>query len=374
MKPIGGLSPRTAVLLVILLLTAAAYVAVARVRSRASIPTLDDRLHGDADEASDALEEIEDKTPPDRVEGLLLTYSNDSSPILRHLVLDELTHYKDQAAIDTEEKGFSDSSSDVRYSALYNLSKLDHDRGLRLLASGLHDQDTLIRQSAALDIKNSGDKRIVPNLIAALDDPDPSVVHLAIGDLHKIAGRPWEFRLTAPEPAKQTVILHWVSWWGTARNHWAIDPSITQASMVMPTRVDPAPAFDLPDVDGRPLSLAGQRGHITLLNFWGTWCPPCLEEIPDLIQLDKTYRGRGVDVIGIAANEPNASTLRDWCRAHDVKYRQAMATDQMLDAYGQIHSLPISVLIDGRGRIRYRWEDPRDFATFSAAVDRLLKE
>jgi len=180
--------------------------------------------------------------------------------------------------------------------------------------------------------------------------------------------------LNAPSATKQAANAHWRSWWRAQEGHWTIDTSIADAPAILPTRTDPAPDFDIRDLNGQQITLAGQRGHVTLLNFWGTWCPPCLEELPDLIQLDRTYRARRLDIIGVALQLPGSGNLSDWCRAHQVGYRVAIAPDKVLDDYGDISQVPVSVLIDASGRIRYRWEGPRDYVTFSAAVERLLKE
>jgi peroxiredoxin len=155
----------------------------------------------------------------------------------------------------------------------------------------------------------------------------------------------------------------------------AVPPELARPTPLRPVRADPAPDFRLPDVDGREISRSGQRGRITLLNFWGTWCPPCLEEVPDLVKLDAFYKERGVDLIGIALAEKNgAAGLRKWTRMHGMEYRQALADDAVLEAFDDIEEVPVSVLLDGAGQIRYRWDGERDFNTFRAAIDRLLAE
>lgn len=371
MKLTGPFSARTAALIAILCLTAILYSATWRLRAQAA---LDRRLHGDEVQTADAIAEIEDTTPPARMEQLLLQYADDPSPVLRHAAIDELANFSDARAVDAEVRAFSDSSADVRYSAVYNVSKLDRRRGLPLLAAGLRDSDTLIRESAAGDVGAFGDRQIVKNLIDALGDPDPTVVHLAAGDLRKITHRPYSMKFMDSESRKRQVVQEWRAWWRAAQGHWAIDPAIANMPPILPARTDPAPDFNVDDLDGRRISLASQKGRITLLNFWGTWCPPCQMEIPDLVRIDHAYRSRGVDVVGIALSEPSAGTLRRWCDAHEIDYPQVMAPGPLLDDYGHIHQVPITVLIDRSGLIRYRWEGPRDYPTFSAAVDRILRE
>jgi len=72
----------------------------------------------------------------------------------------------------------------------------------------------------------------------------------------------------------------------------------------------PAPAADAPrlagDLDAKGLAaiVAKERGKVVVLNFWATWCVPCREEFPDLVRLEKAYRGRGVAVLGVSIDLP----------------------------------------------------------------------
>ena len=65
-----------------------------------------------------------------------------------------------------------------------------------------------------------------------------------------------------------------------------------------------APDFTLRDLNGDNVSLKKYRGKIVLLDFWATWCPPCRLSIPELVELQKKYRGEGVVVLGISMDDP----------------------------------------------------------------------
>ena len=65
-----------------------------------------------------------------------------------------------------------------------------------------------------------------------------------------------------------------------------------------------APDFTLKDLNGDNVSLKKYRGKIVLLDFWATWCPPCRLSIPELVELQKKYRGEGVVVLGISMDDP----------------------------------------------------------------------
>lgn len=341
-----------------------------------------EELYGHTEEAVDALANVLRRTPPEQRLPLLQKYSQDESPGLRYAAVDALGNEKGTEAADALERAFADSASVVRQRALEVLPDVDRERGLRLLLAALRDEDTWIRQAAAIQLSQRMggrsqivDRRAVPMLIKVLDDPDPVVSTMAMSVLRKLTGQPWRVKSSASEAQKRAIREQWRRWWAQAAAKWTAPPSLTDVAPVRPARVDPAPDFELTDIDGRPIRLADQRGKITLLNFWGTWCPPCQQEIPELVRLDKSYRAHKLDVIGIALSEPEgAKGLRCWCRAHGVSYRQALATDTVLEAYGHIHEVPISVLIDAQGRIRYRWEGERDFTTFRAAVEWLLAE
>ena len=338
-------------------------------------PTLMQRLHGDSDEATSALAEMQAGMPQAGREGALLRLSRDPNPGTRYAAVDALGAEKDPAAADAMEAAFVDSSAEVRERAMGALPGMDRERGLRLLLRGLRDEDTWIRREAVSQLLLSRDGRDIPALLAGLDDPDPAVAHLAMGALRHQAREPFYASVRASPAQRRAAAEQWRRWWrGPGRSRFPPVPAFASLGPLRPQRTDPAPDFSLSDLDGRPLRLADQRGRVTLLNFWGSWCPPCRQEIPDLARLDDAYRGKGLDILGVALSEKSAPSLQAWCRAHGVAYRQALATEPMQQAYGNIQEVPVSVLIDQRGRIRYRWEGERDFATFRAAVARLLAE
>lgn len=114
--------------------------------------------------------------------------------------------------------------------------------------------------------------------------------------------------------------------------------------------------FRLPDLDGRPRELAEWRGRTILLNFWATWCPPCREEIPMLIDAQARLGARGVQVIGVAIDEREAVAAysRDMRINYPVLIGDAAAMN-LMDAYGnRAGSLPYSVVIAADGQITSR--------------------
>lgn len=372
----GSMRILTSVLIVLLLVAGGQYLLR---RSRAS---LHDPLRGDSEAAMSALAAQMDKMPTGKREPTLLGYVQDASPGLREAAFSALDQDPAVGVSDAMERSFQDNTSTIRVHALENLYKRDMKRGLHLLLAGLRDHDTWVRQAAIEQLANlSGAKyqdlrpRIVPALIRSLDDEEPSIPFLAMNLLRKLTGQPWHVKGASSDVDRAAAIANWKAWWNSHRAGWPVPEASLDVAAIQPERADPAPDFDFRDVDGRHVRLADQKGRLTLLNFWGTWCPPCRHEAPALIQLDKEYRARNLDVVGIALAEQGGPTsLKGFCAEAGIGYRQALAADDVLLAYGDIHEVPVSVLIDRQGRVRYRWEGDRDYPTFKAAVERLLQE
>ena len=134
---------------------------------------------------------------------------------------------------------------------------------------------------------------------------------------------------------------------------------------------DAAPAFELNDLDGKPLSLAEGKGKIVLLNFWATWCGPCRAEIPDLVDLQKRYADK-LEIIALATDEDDADEVRRFVMGAGINYRVAMTSDQVRMAYGGIAALPTSFVIDTQGRIVQKHVGLNDPAIYELEVKAML--
>ena len=121
----------------------------------------------------------------------------------------------------------------------------------------------------------------------------------------------------------------------------------------------PAPEFALTDINGQPQSLAAHRGKLVLVNFWATWCPPCREEIPLLIDMQAQHGEAGFQVIGIALDQ--AEKVAPYAAQIGMNYPAVIAPPaqgfDLMDAYGaQVGGLPFNVLVDAGGAIVFRHE------------------
>jgi thiol-disulfide isomerase/thioredoxin len=117
----------------------------------------------------------------------------------------------------------------------------------------------------------------------------------------------------------------------------------------------PLPEFSFPDLSGQQHSVAEWRGKVLVLNFWATWCPPCREEIPELIALQKQYAEKGLQIVGIAIED--LEPVSEFIDFVDMNYPVLIAGDAGLALTRQLGNalgaVPYTLVVDRQGRIVY---------------------
>ena len=111
-----------------------------------------------------------------------------------------------------------------------------------------------------------------------------------------------------------------------------------------------APDFSLPQVNGQSLRLSSYRGKVVLLDFWATWCTPCREEIPHLVELQNKYRDQGLQIIGVSMDD-SPDPVRDFYQRFQMNYPVVMGNADIGELYGGVLGLPIALVIDRDGRV-----------------------
>jgi thiol-disulfide isomerase/thioredoxin len=112
---------------------------------------------------------------------------------------------------------------------------------------------------------------------------------------------------------------------------------------------DPAPDFQVRDLDGKDLNLAAYKGKVILVNFWATWCGPCRAEIPGLIDLQNKYKDQ-LQIIGMDVDDEEAD-VRDTVKSESINYPVALTPGTVRMAYGGITALPTVFVINQAGRV-----------------------
>ncbi|MES1980798.1 MAG: TlpA disulfide reductase family protein [Pseudomonadota bacterium] len=138
---------------------------------------------------------------------------------------------------------------------------------------------------------------------------------------------------------------------------WKIQPHQTVSAVSASANgADPfwSLSFDTPD--GRPLAMNTFRGKPLLVNFWGTWCPPCVEELPLLNSFYGANKARGWQLLGLAVDQPSA--VRKWLQAKPLDFAVGMAGlggTELSKAMGNTAgSLPFTVVFDAAGQVQHR--------------------
>lgn len=104
-------------------------------------------------------------------------------------------------------------------------------------------------------------------------------------------------------------------------------------------------------MDGKKHSLSDYKGKWLLVNFWATWCPPCLEEIPDLVMMYDKHKDKDFTVIGIAIDYKNADQIRKFAEDNLISYPLVLGDDEYIAQFGSADVLPTSYLYNPQGKL-----------------------
>ncbi len=115
-----------------------------------------------------------------------------------------------------------------------------------------------------------------------------------------------------------------------------------------------APDFTLQTLDGEEITLSKLKGKAILLDFWATWCGPCREAVPHLVELYRSYQDRGLEIIGVNLDKSNPDAVRTYVKAFNIPYPIVIAPDEVVRNYG-VTGLPTTILIDKEGKIREKF-------------------
>ena len=123
-----------------------------------------------------------------------------------------------------------------------------------------------------------------------------------------------------------------------------------------------APSLVLADIRGVEHSLEQYRGKVVVVNFWATWCPPCVEELPSLESAWQRYRQQGLVVLAVSGEERNVVTSFLERLPSDITFPVLIDHDMKSGNRWQIRGLPTTVVVDRSGDVHWRAEGQLDFS------------
>ena len=129
----------------------------------------------------------------------------------------------------------------------------------------------------------------------------------------------------------------------------------------------PAPGFSRVDLAGRRIRLKDYRGKVVLLNFWATWCAACQVELPKFAEWQKTYSGRGLQVVAVSMDD-SAAPVQTTVRRLRLDFPVVMGDAKLGQAYGGVLGLPITYLVDRNGEIVEQFKGEADLGAMEEKI------
>ena len=137
------------------------------------------------------------------------------------------------------------------------------------------------------------------------------------------------------------------------------------------------------DLKGKPIDLEPYKGKVVVINFWATWCGPCLIEMPWFIEFQEKYAARGFTMLGIAMDDEGRSVVEPWVAEQrfeangqagaQLNYPMFIGSEPVAEAYGGIIGLPTTLVVNREGKIVNRFIGLASHEKLVAAIENLLQ-
>lgn len=135
----------------------------------------------------------------------------------------------------------------------------------------------------------------------------------------------------------------------------------------------PAPAFQAKTIQGAPLALEAHRGKVLVVDFWATWCPPCVASMPGLERVSREYKERGVVVLGVNQEPGNEANVQRFLKRRNITFPSVVDPGEIHRSYG-VYTFPTSFVIDRKGVIKKTFRGLVSERRLRAAIEDALEK
>jgi thiol-disulfide isomerase/thioredoxin len=137
--------------------------------------------------------------------------------------------------------------------------------------------------------------------------------------------------------------------------------------------LDAMPRWELQDMDGNVIHSKEFAGKIVVVNFWATWCQPCVQEIPGFVSLQQKYGKQGLTIVGIALDELGAQSVKPVLKQRGVNYTVLAGDTAIQLTFGGLDGLPTTFIFDRTGKLVTKHEGFWDMAALEKELQPLLE-
>jgi len=137
----------------------------------------------------------------------------------------------------------------------------------------------------------------------------------------------------------------------------------------------PAPNINVISMTGQTISQENYRGHVVILDFFATWCQPCRQSIPHLVEMNRKYGRQGLQILGLSVGEDGERAVKAFTDEFRVNYPLAIAGESTTADFG-VRSVPVMFLVDKKGKVAevYRGYSNEIARSVEQSIKRLLAE